>query len=248
MKEIRRLQRTRQSPPDLSGPVVAPPRITAAQEEWREPPPLEFFVDFETVSDLNDDFRTFPKAAGQAMIFMIGCGHVEERRWKFRCFIADRLDAGSEARIVEDWLAHTKELGRSVGVNRPRIYHWGHAERTLYRSARKRHRDRSWPDPNWFDLHARVFRKEPVTVRGAAGKGLKSVARALHAEGRIASSWSNSKVDGLGAMVGAWWCAAEARRRGILLKELELMKEIRDYNEVDCRVMQETLQYLRTRH
>ena len=34
------------------GPVIEPARIHAAEKEWREPPLLEFYVDFETVSDL----------------------------------------------------------------------------------------------------------------------------------------------------------------------------------------------------
>src|SRR2546422_527543 len=39
-----------------SGPLVQPKHISAAEAEWRPVPPLEFFVDFETVSDLDDSF------------------------------------------------------------------------------------------------------------------------------------------------------------------------------------------------
>ncbi len=244
---IKSIARQRREPihPNRPGPAVQPESVTVEEELWRERRPLEFFVDFETVNDLSDDFSAFPQAGGQAMIFMIGCGHIEEGEWRFRCFIADRLDPGSEARIVEAWLAHMDELSRRLGVEDPRIFHWADAERAWYESARKRHPDGEWPDLNLFDLHKRVFKAEPVFVCGAQDLGLKSVAKALHAEGLIETLWGDSKMDGQGAMVGAWRCDAEAGQKGIRLADTELMEEIREYNEVDCRVMQEILCYLR---
>jgi hypothetical protein len=35
---------------DPSGPAVRPARVTLAEEQWRRPEALEFFVDFETQS------------------------------------------------------------------------------------------------------------------------------------------------------------------------------------------------------
>jgi hypothetical protein len=46
-------------------------------------------------------------------------------------------------------------------------------------------------------------------------------------------------------MIGAWWCQREADRHGCALSEIDLMREIGAYNEVDCRVMAEVLGYLR---
>ena len=234
--------------PDPPGPALLPERVTVEEDHWRESPPLEFFVDFETVNDLNDDFGAFPQAGGQAMIFMIGCGHVEDGAWHFRCFVAERLDAAGEARIVEAWLDHIDALGRRLSVEEPRIFHWADAERAWYDSARDRNQDEGWRDLNLFDLHKRIFRAEPVFVCGAHDLGLKTVAKALHARGLIPTSWGDSKVDGQGAMVGAWRCDEEARRKGIRLADTELMAEIEEYNEVDCRVMWEILDYLRQHH
>jgi len=52
-------------------------------------------------------------------------------------------------------------------------------------------------------------------------------------------------MGGLGAMVGAWWCEAEAARTGVTLPGLSLMTEIGRYNEVDCRAMAELVAWLR---
>lgn len=235
------------------GPAVRPAHVRAAESEWREQPPLEFFVDFEYVTDLDDDFSTFPERGGQQIIFMIGCGHVENGEWSFAQFIADRLNESSEARAIDEWLAHMQEAqSRLGGGDEPRLFHWAAAEEinyeTAYNSARKRHPAKGWPAVNWFDLLRKVVRKEPVVVQGAMGFGLKTVARAFREHRLIATDWGSSKVDGMGAMVGAWRCNKEASERGVRLRDTSLMEEIADYNEVDCKVMMEILRYLRAHH
>ena len=41
---------------------------------------------------------------------------------------------------------------------------------------------------------------------------------------------------------------AEARRGGVAMGQVELMREIERYNVVDCRVMAEIIGYLREHH
>ena len=76
--------------------------------------------------------------------------------------------------------------------------------------------------------------------RGALGFGLKAIGKAMHAQGLIGTSWADGPTDGLGAMVGAWSAAAEARRGGVALGGAR--------REVDCRVMAEVIGYLREHH
>jgi hypothetical protein len=76
----------------------------------------------------------------------------------------------------------------------------------------------------------------------------KAFAKALHHHGLIETLWSDGPTDGLGAMVGAWWCEDESHRLGVALGQLQLMHDIAQYNEVDCRVMMETIRYLRACH
>ena len=232
---------------------VQPPRVHTAEDEWRPVPKLEFYIDFETVNNVNDDFTRIPEQNGQNLIFMIGCGYMENGEWQNRCFCVDRLTEESEARMIDEWLEHMGQVRKLVDPEGgPRLIHWSYAEpvnyEEAYDSARERHPEKGWPRVNWFDLWARVVRKEPVVVRGALNFGLKSYARAMHANGLIEISWGDTKVDGLGAMTGAWWCDEEASRAGLTLMDIELMREIAAYNEVDCKVMQEILAYLRDNH
>jgi hypothetical protein len=235
---------------DDTGPVVQPERIQAAQGEWEAEPSLEFYVDFETVSDLDDDFSRLPEKGGQPMIFMIGCGHQEGGEWWFRVFTVDALTEDAEASIIEDWLAHMEDVRlRMGGPEAPKVIHWSQAEvsslESAYNSAVARHPARHWPKPLWFDFLKRVIKAEPVVVRGSLGFGVKAVAKAMHAHGLIETSWKDGPTDGLGAMVGAWSAAKEAAEAGVSFKTHPLTKEIEAYNEVDTKVMWEIVRWLR---
>jgi hypothetical protein len=242
------------SAPD--GPLVFPARVTVNEPLWRDPVVPEFFVDFETVSDLDEDFAAFPDAGGQALIFMIGCGRItgppdDLFSWDFRVFTVRSLEPAEELRIIEEWLAYMKTVCDAHGqpMAAARAFHWSPAEQSFltaaYNAAHKRHGEPPWPTVPWIDLLKHVVRAEPVTVRGAFSFGLKAIARALHAHKLIDTNWSDSATDGLGAMVGAWACHHEARSRGVAMSDVDLMKEIEAYNEVDCKVMAEVVGYLR---
>lgn len=238
---------------DHDGAPLRPTRVQASRDEWITPPPVEFFVDFETVSSLDDDFAKIPERGGQELIFMIGCGHIEDGEWRFQCFITPDLGEPEEARIIDEWIAHMHEVRDRLAPGMdPRVIHWSPAEETwletAWYAAVKRHPEKNWPHPNWFDFLTRVVQQEPVVVRGAHGFGLKAVTKAMHALDLIDIDWDDGPTDGLGAMVGAWWCAHEAKRLGVLMFDLELMRQIRAYNEVDCRAMMEIIRLLRVRH
>ena len=89
------------------------------------------------------------------------------------------------------------------------------------------------------------MRPADVAVKGSWGFGLKAVAKAMHQHGMIQTNWADSPVDGLGAMVGAWHCDAAAREKGTSMADEPLMKEIAEYNEVDCQAMMDIIRYLR---
>jgi predicted RecB family nuclease len=225
--------------------------MVTGTQVWRQRAEVEAFVDFEFLPDLDDDFATFPRKGGQSVIFQIGCGTYRGAEWRFRQFTADELSLPAEARMIDDWLAHLQalaaEAGRDVGA--ARLVHWSPAETSnferAYDNARTRHPDRDWPVLSWFDLLREVVQAEPLFVRGAFSFSLKPIARSLHALGHIQTHWGEGLADGAGAMAGAWNAAIEAKRKGVTLGETEVMGEIARYNEVDCRVMAEILDYLR---
>lgn len=247
-----------------NGPLILPARIEQDRDVWHPTPGVEFYVDFEFCSDLNDDFSALPEKGGQPLIFMIGCGHVEEGEWQFGCWITDQLSEDEELRVIREWVRHMEEVRTRLDPEnaQPRIFHWSHAETTQLNgpaqsapdvpnsSARRRHRDPAdWPDYlNFYDFLSKVVRPEGVAVKGAWSFGLKDIAKAMRKHRMIDKDWGDSQVDGLGAMVGAWHCDAEARRKGTSMADEPLMQDIAKYNEVDCQVMMEIIRYLREKH
>ncbi len=237
-----------------NGPLVLPSHVAAQRATWHLQPSLEFYVDFETVSDLADDFSTFPIRGGQPLIFMIGCGHIENGRWEFRCFIVDRLTEIHEASIIDQWYSHMSEVKARLAPDGPKpfVIHWHRAEPGWLEqdtdSAFNRHVGHSWNPVNWFDFLAKVVEAEPVVVRGSLEFSLKPFAKALKSHGLIATEWGDGPTDGLGAMTGAWWCDDEASKLGKHLGDVDLMQRIAAYNEVDCKTMMEIVQYLRGNH
>lgn len=233
---------------------VLPQRVDTAASEWREEGPLEFFVDFETVSNLDDDFTKIPEKGGQPLIFMIGCGHTEHGKWIWQVFTADSLTESCETEIIDSWFRHMEGVKQRIATNsyEPLVFHWSPAEQSTFEkafnSAKERHAEKSWPTLNWFDFLNRVIQEEPVVVRGAFGFGLKALAVAMHNHGLIDTKWDIGPTDGLGAMVGAWWSSSESKRLNCRLNDIEMMKQIERYNEVDCKVMMEIVRYLRKYH
>ena len=239
------------------GPPVAPPTVNAARDQWLEPAPLEFYVDFETVNDLDDRFDAIPKKGSQPVIFMIGCGHMEGGEWVFECFVADELNEQAEAETIDQWIRHMASVAATHDPDapRPRVIHWSDHEPIsldkAHNAASKRNNqiEETWDHLEWFDFLKLVVQAEPVVVRGTHAFGLKAMANALCDHGLIETRWGPGPTDGLGAMVGAWWCQHELERRDATrLIDLPLMQEIRDYNEVDCKAMMEIVRYLRQSH
>ena len=164
--------------------IVVPERIENADPAWRTPARTEFFVDFETVSNLADDFSALPAEGGQPLIFQIGCGQMVDGAWQFRQWTANRLTQPDEARIIDAWLAFMRP--QLAGA---RLCHWSAAETSFlvsaYNAAQVRHPERHWPELPWFDLLTQVVRAEPVAVRGAFNFGLQSVVKGMHAAGLV---------------------------------------------------------------
>ncbi len=223
-----------------------------ADGAWRLRAPVEAFVDFEFLQDLADDFSAFPRKGGQAIIFQIGCGTYRDGAWRFRQFTVTDLSLEAEATMIDEWLAHLRALCAEVSaeLGEARLVHWSPAEQSnferAYDNARSRHPEREWPLLPWFDLLRDVIQAEPVVVRGAFSFSLKQIARAMRANGLIATDWGDGLADGAGAMAGAWNAAVEAKRRGVALGDTDPMREVARYNEVDCQVMAEILEHLRT--
>ena len=217
------------------------------------------FVDFETKNDLTLD----DSLVGSSYIFMIGAGYrnISTQKWIYKCFYTNDLSQLEEQRIFLEfhkfvWKFANKKKGKA---SMPDLIHWSHAERTFYNAAWNRHGDSvlkaGYQKISSFCDLLKVFRDEPICIRGALNFSLKSIAKAFHKHGFIKTIWDESDcMDGMAAMVLALKCYKSVANGEMLLGSsndimaLPTMRTIRSYNEVDVKVMYEILQYLVQHH
>lgn len=97
----------------------------------------------------------------------------------------------------------------------------------------------------WIDM-CKVFETVPIVVRGSFRFKLKHIGNAFYNNGLIDTHWADGRMsDGFRAMLEA---IKLYRLNKPMSKNEEMYKEIIDYNEVDCRVIWEIVNYLRLNH
>jgi hypothetical protein len=214
---------------------------------WDRKRSLEFYVDFETITSAFDNFKKMPWQGGTNMIFMIGVGWVNRRgNWKYKCFVAERLKPKCEKKIMEDFLALLEKKSKSYNCANPISYHWGNAEMSFWNSACNRHPEKTWEVPNFMDF-LKVFKEEPILVKGVLDFGLKNVAKGMIKHGLIglAMPEAGEVADGLGAMMCAYTSYKQASKIGVKVEKLFKFKPIIVYNEIDCKMVWKIIEYIR---
>jgi hypothetical protein len=145
----------------------------------------------------------------------------------------------------------------------PRFFHWGNAETSLLNSSNRRHGHRFnnlINYPHWIDMLT-VFRGEPIIIKGVKKFGLKEIAKHMYDLGLIKTKWED---DGPNGGMMAMQDAIKFYNINQKIKSLpiETHNELKytyslalgrfanvvDYNEIDCKVVWEIINYLRHNH
>jgi uncharacterized protein len=227
--------------------IVRPSLIKYDRPIWKtkDKDCVEFYLDFET---LNSNFGSIIREGiisydNNQYIFMIGVGYEYNNEWIYKTFIMKEKHETSELSMVNDFLKYINKVLNNFNKKKAIFYHWSHAETTSYTNFKKRHLKNDFNDKNFifYDLY-KLFYNEPVVVKGALNFSLKSIAKALHANKMIKSSWdcSNPCSNGLIALILANEIYDKINKNIIEnILDDPVMKEIVKYNEIDCKVMWE---------
>lgn len=252
LTEILKINKTSTKGNPICG--VSPKIIRNNLDDWKNLDVLEFYVDFETVNDVITDFSELPLAESIKFISMIGVGYIHplEERWIYKNFTVDKLTLIEEAKVCNDFCNYIQKVSSTYKVQNPKCIHWAPAESIFWKDALDRHfpKSKKWfAEWDWFDL-LKVFKSEPIVIKGCLSFGLKSVSKALKNLGHIQTGWESdsSCLDGQGAIIGAWKAHKQSIKEGVSMKDTQLMKDIADYNESDVKVLYEIITYLRENH
>jgi len=208
--------------------IIKPKKIKS--EYWRQVKDnqFEFFIDYETTNDFEDD----------SLIFMIGVGYIIENNWNFKCFVSIDNTIESQKNMFGDFWNHIN----NISLNKEPIFiHWTSAEPIFYKKMQNKILD--LPNKTFLDLY-KVFIDEPIVIKDALNYSLKTIAKAMHKHNLIKTLWdSNSKCcNGLDALIQAH------KIYFINDQDKKNMDDIIIYNEIDCKVLYEIIDYLRKNH
>ena len=205
---------------------------------------IEFVVDFETVSDIDEDFNT--NSVDSSIIFMIGClttykiNNVQYAK-EFVSFTSKNISHEEEFKILIDWIKYMNSFNQFFQNKSPKIYHWSNAEPVIYRHVQKKYKMHNFPELNFTDL-LKVFQEEPIVVKNSFSYGLKEISKCLYEHGIIKTTWDNTILDGKDAMIYALTCNSNNPEN---FNTSNIILHIEKYNYVDCKVIDEILEHLR---
>jgi hypothetical protein len=229
---------------------VIPKTLLNNMANWQNRPKLEFYIDFEFLTDIMID-DVMGDENWDGFIFQAGIGWSLNGKWHYKSFVSAELTWDAERTMMDAFYNHIttltqKHLGKKDKV--ANMFHWASAENYQYAKVNERNGDK-WGKlkEGWVDL-LKIFKDEPIGVRGCLKFGLKAVAKAMHANGLIKTTWSGNCQDGQTAMLEARRCYDEAKRKSISVENMPAMCDIVKYNEIDCKTMWEIVEYLRENH
>lgn len=85
----------------LTTPLISPKEILTSIYNWRYQTGKEFFIDFENVSSIDNlEDNSFN------MVYLFGVGYIDNDKWIFNSFIADKLTYGNESCAVKQFILH----------------------------------------------------------------------------------------------------------------------------------------------
>jgi len=241
--------------------LIIPEKI---EEESLQNNMIEYYVDFETFTDVCQNNNSVPEYKNFNMIFMIGVGwfeeciHVNYKRtsvtkhsatkhnltehttkyeWKYKQFIARTPDHMGEFEIMKEFYDFIMKKSNV------RLYHWK-ADEFFWKKAIERINNSSinfnFESFEWYDI-MKIFLKHNIAINGVYDYGLKSIANGMLKHNMITTNLEAECSNGMMAMIKAWQCYQKYKNP----IKAPIMKDIARYNQYDCKVMADILSYIR---
>lgn len=158
---------------------------------------------------------------------------------KYKGFTLENYSSDSEVKIIKDFFNYIESEEKTI------LFHWGNAEKAYINYIQKRYPEIKIPNIELVDL-LYYFKKEPIVIQGIFSFGLKHVAKHLYNHGLIQTTWDDYD-NGLDSMI-IFQNICQNHSKNIPLKRVYEIKQIIDYNEVDCQVLYEIVSMLKNRY
>jgi predicted RecB family nuclease len=221
--------------------IVNPHKIKNNENNWKTINQNDLYLDFETISDMWCDTKLdMNNKYIHNWIFMIGVGQFVNDQWIYKCFKLKNLTIEDEDKMMSDFINYVGAITKT-----PRFFHWSHAEESIFEYVNNRHQNKFYNfirSITFIDM-LKIFKSEPIIIKGAVNFKLKQIGKAMYKHGLIESTWNNiNNENGLTAMIGASQYYKNSNNR-----DDTILDAIEKYNETDCKVLYEITNYFRNK-
>jgi len=200
----------------------------------------DIYFDIESFLSFDEKQNLFTNVVKQEepVIGIIGFIHNET----FYDITINDFTKKDEERMIKQFSSYLSKISARKIVN---IYHWGNAENNYFKYIHKEYPTIYFPKYNLINVLDH-FRMEPIIVQGVFKFGLKSIGKALYNHNLIKTTWDEND-SGLDVMI-QFKELCKTKNKNIPLKRCLKIKEIINYNQVDCRVLYEIVELLREKY
>ena len=198
----------------------------------------DIYFDVESFLSFNEKQSLFEydKIDDEPIIAIIGIIHNS----KYYDFTIENFNLKSEETIIR---LFSEKLFQISDNNKLNIYHWGHAENNYMRYIYQKYPEIKFPEIELINI-LDYFRTEPIIVQGVFKFGLKSIGNALYKNKLINTTWGETD-NGLDSMIQfKKYCIRKGSKK-IPIKRYKEIKEIVEYNQIDCQVLLEIISLLK---
>ena len=188
----------------------------------------EIFLDFETFQDFENN--------NNSIVFLIGVYHYDcnLEKYIYKKFLIDTID--SEKNNIQDFLNFYKSL------ENPKIFYW-YAEKNIWKNnILKKYPEFSniIVESDFIDIY-RIFRQEPIVIKGCFNYGLKTISQKMNEHNMINISLDTNCKSGRDAMLHAY----KVYKNKMTSESDKILKDITDYNKFDVEALYQILNFLR---
>lgn len=197
-------------------------------------PPNEDIVimDFEVLSSVFLDDISSLNCSAETLVFLIGIRTLVDSQWCYIPFLMNQLCYEEEREIFTKCAQFLAERPRTI------VVHWSRAERTWWDMLCRRYGVEN--TLVFYDLHE-TFEETPVLIKGVTNNKLKPVVNKLYEHGLIRTNYTDSSItDGN-------QCSLEAFKYYTQHRNPSVINSIVRYNDIDCQVLQEIVECIRTK-
>lgn len=195
---------------------------------------IESFLSFDEKNGLFDDIHPIK----EPILAIIGLLYKNN----YKDFTIDDFSIKSEEKIINEFIKYLHYISKDEIIY---IYHWGHAEMNYFNYIYKNYSYLEFPKLELINI-LDYFRTEPIIIQGIFNFGLKSIGNALYKHKLIQTTW-NKNDNGLETMIN-FKEICKNNNKNIPLKRYIEIKDIIEYNNIDCQVLYEIIQFLRIKY